>query len=100
MDYLHNGCHNIFTLLRRNYINILIIFIEFSNIQAIWCLIIIGKYNLMCCIPVIVFDVYGDVQIVLLQKNTEKNYEGCMADMEFIKTQKSYKKWLDNNMIF
>ena len=36
---------------------------------------------------VIVFDVNGDEQIILLQKKTEKN--------EFKKT-KSYKKWLDN----
>ena len=73
MDYLHNGCHNIFALLRMNCINILIIFIEFSNTEAIWCLIIMGEYSVMCCIPVIVFDVSGDVKIVLLQKTTKKN---------------------------
>ena len=74
MEHLHNGWLNLFGLLKGNCINILIIFIEFLNIEATRYPIIIGEYNLMCFIRVIVFEVNGDrQQIVLLQKMTDKN---------------------------
>ena len=73
MDYLHDGWLGLFGLLKRNCINILIIFIRFTMNHAISYLIIIGEYNLMCFICVIVFEVNGDEQMILLQKNVEKN---------------------------
>ena len=74
MEYLHNGWHNLFGLLKRNCINILIIFMVFSNIQVISYLIIMGEYNLMYFIHAIVFVVNGDIkQIVLLQKNIKSD---------------------------
>ena len=49
MYYLYNGCNNLFGLLKRNCIDILIIFIGIliSNTEAMSCLIIIREYNLM-----------------------------------------------------
>ena len=73
MDYLHGGWFNLFGLLKRNCINILIIFIGFANTGATKYLIKIGEYNLMCFIRLVVFEVNGDKQIILLQKKTEKN---------------------------
>ena len=72
MDYLHNGCKNFFSLLKRNCINILIVFIGFLNIEAARYLIITGEYNLTCFIDVVVFDVNGDDQMILLHKKTQK----------------------------
>ena len=90
MDYLHNGWLNLFGLLKRNYINILLIFIGSANGEAIVCLIIIGEYNLMCFMPEIVFDVNGDKQIMLLQKKMEKNDEQSL--IWILKKAKSDKK--------
>ena len=90
MDYLYDGWINLFGLIKRNCINILIIFIGISNIEVISCLIIIGEYNLMCFMRVIVFVVNGDEQIILLQKKTEKNDEQSL--IWSLKKAKSYKK--------
>ena len=88
-NYLHNGWHNLFDLLKMNCINILIIVIGFSNTELIRCLIIIGEYNLMCFIDVIIFDFNGDWQIILLQKKIKKMIKSLLCG--FKKTKK-YKK--------
>ena len=94
MDCLQNGCLNLFGLLMRKCISILILFIKFSNIQAIIYLIIIGEYNLICVRRVIIFDVNGDEQIILLQKNRKKLT--MSRSYGVYKNQKVTKNWLGN----
>ena len=72
-DYLHNWL-NLFSVLKMNCINILIIFLQ-SNTESISNLIIIDEYYLICFVDVIVFDVSGVEEMILLQKKTEKNDE-------------------------
>ena len=88
-DYVYDSWFNLFGLLKRNCINILIIIIRFSNSEAISCLIIIDKYNLVSFMHVIVFEVNGDDRTILLQQKTEKNDEGWL--MDFKKAKKLQK---------
>ena len=71
-NYLRNDWLNLFGLLKRDCICILIVLTQLLNTEAKRYIIIIGKYNLICFKCVIVFDVAGDKQIVLLQKMTKK----------------------------
>ena len=89
MDYLHSGWLNLFGLLKRNNINILIVFIGFANSEAVGSLIIMDEYNLMYFVCDCIRCLRRRADNIITKK-IEKNDEQSLIWSS--KKAKSYKK--------